>query len=37
MYEPGDGVWRVEKALRAALGDQAKSLSAFRSCGNAPA
>jgi hypothetical protein len=26
VSEPGDGVWRVEKALRAAVGDQAKSL-----------
>jgi len=31
VSEPGDGVWRVERALRSALGDQAKSLMHRRS------
>jgi hypothetical protein len=31
VSEPGDGVWRVEKAFRSALGDQAKSLMHKRS------
>jgi hypothetical protein len=31
VSEPGDGVWRVEKAFRSALGDQAKGLMHRRS------
>jgi hypothetical protein len=31
VSEADDGVWRVEKALRSALGDQAKSLMHKRS------
>ena len=31
MSEPGDGVWRVEKAFRSMVGDQAKSLMHRRS------
>jgi hypothetical protein len=31
VSEPGDGVWRVEKAFRSAVGDRAKSLMHRRS------
>jgi hypothetical protein len=31
VSEPGDGVWRVEKALRSAVGEQAERLMHRRS------